>query len=384
MTGPLAGMKVVELAGIGPGPMCAMLLADLGATVIRVDRKQPVKLGIERPLKFNTLLRNRGAIALDLKDPRAVETVLELVEQADALIEGFRPGVTERLGLGPDVCLARNPRLAYGRLTGWGQSGPLAQVAGHDINYLALTGILDAIGREGQPPSIPLNLRRRLCRRLAVHGGRPARRDPRGAPHRARARSSTRRSSTAPRTWRPPSSAWSPAASGSDGRGSNLTDGGSHFYDCYECADGRWIAVGPIEEKFFAELLAPAGDRRRERSARRCRASTGSRPRRVLAATFKTRTRDDWAALLEHTDACVSPVLSFAEAHAAPAPEGARHLRRDRRHRAVRAGAALLAQRARHADAAAAGHAGEHRPGLVGLVRRRTRSRRCGAHGVID
>jgi len=158
MSGPLAGLKVVELAGIGPGPMCAMLLADLGATVIRVDRKQAVSLGIPRPLKFNTLLRNRGSIALDLKDPAAVETVLQLVEQADALIEGFRPGVTERLGLGPEPCLARNPRLAYGRLTGWGQHGPLAKTAGHDINYLALTGILDAIGREGQPPSIPVNI----------------------------------------------------------------------------------------------------------------------------------------------------------------------------------------------------------------------------------
>jgi crotonobetainyl-CoA:carnitine CoA-transferase CaiB-like acyl-CoA transferase len=156
--GPLAGIRVVELAGIGPGPMCAMLLADLGATVIRVDRKVAVKLGIERPLKYNTLLRNRHVINVDLKEPQAVEMVLKLVEQADALIEGFRPGVTERLGLGPDPCLARNPRLIYGRMTGWGQDGPMAKWAGHDINYLALTGILDAIGREGQPPSIPLNL----------------------------------------------------------------------------------------------------------------------------------------------------------------------------------------------------------------------------------
>src|SRR5437016_4601525 len=156
--GPLNGLKIIELAGIGPGPMCAMLLADLGATVLRIDRKEPGQLGIPRPLKYNTLLRNRYAIALDLKNPGAVEVVLDLVERADALIEGFRPGVTERLGLGPDPCLARNPKLVYGRITGWGQQGPLAQRAGHDINYLALTGVLNAIGRAGQPPSIPLNL----------------------------------------------------------------------------------------------------------------------------------------------------------------------------------------------------------------------------------
>ncbi len=312
MTGPLAGLKVVELAGIGPGPMCAMLLADLGATVIRVDRKQPVKLGIERPLKFNTLLRNRGVIALDLKQPAAVEAVLGLVEQADALIEGFRPGVTERLGLGPDVCLARNPRLVYGRLTGWGQSGPLAQVAGHDINYLAITGILEAIGREGQPPTIPLNL-------LGDYAGGSlymavgllaatleARRTGQGqvvdaavvdgAVHLA----TTFHGMVAGGIWH-------------EGRGGNLTDSGSHFYDCYECADGRWIAVGPIEEKFFAELLArlevdaealgPQMSREHWKPAKA-----------LLATTFKKRTRDDWAARLEQTDACVSPVLSFAEA----------------------------------------------------------------------
>ena len=156
--GPLAGVKIIELAGIGPGPMCAMLLADLGATVLRIDRRQPVKLGIERPLRYNLLLRNRKTIALDLKDPAAIELVLTLVEGADALIEGFRPGVTERLGLGPQACLERNPKLAYGRITGWGQEGPLAQYAGHDLNYIAITGVLNAIGRFGQPPSIPLNL----------------------------------------------------------------------------------------------------------------------------------------------------------------------------------------------------------------------------------
>src|SRR3990170_7690653 len=144
--GPLAGIRIVELAGIGPGPMCAMLLADLGATVLRIDRPQPAELGINRPLKYNLLLRNRQTIGLDLKQPAAVAAVLELVEQADALIEGFRPGVTERLGLGPDRCLAVNPRLVYGRMTGWGQDGPLPPTAGHDIDYIALAGVLHAIG----------------------------------------------------------------------------------------------------------------------------------------------------------------------------------------------------------------------------------------------
>ncbi|MCX7136655.1 MAG: CaiB/BaiF CoA-transferase family protein, partial [Proteobacteria bacterium] len=156
--GPLKGMKIIELAGIGPGPMCAMLLADLGATVLRIERKEPVDLGNPRPLKFNLLLRNRKSIALDLKAPAAVELVLRLVTDADALLEGFRPGVAERLGLGPDACSARNPRLVYGRMTGWGQTGPLASAAGHDLNYIALTGALASIGRKGQPPTPPLNL----------------------------------------------------------------------------------------------------------------------------------------------------------------------------------------------------------------------------------
>jgi alpha-methylacyl-CoA racemase len=156
--GPLHGIRIVELAGVGPSPMCAMLLADLGATVLRIDRKEPADLGIKRPLRYNLLLRNRKSIALDLKDPRAVTVAHELIGKADALIEGFRPGVTERLGLGPEICLRVNPKLIYGRMTGWGQDGPLAHTAGHDIGYIALTGVLNAIGRQGQPPSIPLNV----------------------------------------------------------------------------------------------------------------------------------------------------------------------------------------------------------------------------------
>jgi crotonobetainyl-CoA:carnitine CoA-transferase CaiB-like acyl-CoA transferase len=312
MTGPLAGLKVVELAGIGPGPTCAMLLADLGATVIRIDRKQPVSLGIERPLRYNTLLRNRGIIALDLKDARAVEAVLQLVEQADALIEGFRPGVTERLGLGPDVCLARNPRLAYGRLTGWGQDGPLSRRAGHDINYLALTGVLDAIGREGQAPTPPLNLvgdgaggalymavgllaavfeARRSGLGQVVDAAIVD-----GAAHLA----STFFGMVAGGIWHPR-------------RGTNASDSGAHFYDCYECSDGRWLAVGPIEEKFFGELLAKLGIDAASLGPQTSREHWKS-AKQVLAAKFRTRTRDEWAALLEQTDACVTPVLSFREA----------------------------------------------------------------------
>jgi len=312
MSGPLAGLKVVELAGIGPGPMCAMLLADLGATVIRIDRKQPVALGIQRPLKFNTLLRNRGAIAVDLKDPHAVELVLELVEQADALIEGFRPGVTERLGLGPDTCLARNPKLVYGRLTGWGQDGPLARHAGHDINYLALTGILDAIGREGQPPSIPLNLlgdyaggslymavgllAAVLEARQSGQGQVVDAAIVDGAAHLA----TTFHGMVAGGIWK-------------SGRGNNISDSGSHFYDCYECADGRWIAVGPIEEKFFGLLLDTLGIDAASLGPQMSRDHWKS-AKATLAARFRTRTRDEWAQLLESSDACASPVLSFAEA----------------------------------------------------------------------
>jgi alpha-methylacyl-CoA racemase len=314
--GPLSGIKVVELAGIGPGPMCAMLLADLGATVIRVDRKQPVAQGIERPLKFNTLLRSRGAIALDLKDPRSVEAVLELVAQADALIEGFRPGVTERLGLGPEVCLARNPRLAYGRLTGWGQDGPLAQWAGHDINYLALTGLLDAIGREGQPPTIPLNLvgdyasgsmymavgllAAILEARQSGHGQVIDAAIVDGAAHLA----TTFFGMAAAGIWR-------------QERGTNITDSGSHFYDCYECADGRWVAVGPIEEKFFGVLLEKLDVDPQSLGPQLSRDHWKS-AKAVLAARFKTRTRDEWAALLEASDACVSPVLGLHEVHRHP------------------------------------------------------------------
>ncbi|MGO9512691.1 MAG: CaiB/BaiF CoA transferase family protein [Steroidobacteraceae bacterium] len=310
--GPLAGVKVVELAGIGPGPMCAMLLADLGATVLRIDRKQPSGLGIERPLRFNVLLRNRKSIALDLKNPRAVEAALELISKADALIEGFRPGITERLGLGPEVCFARNPRLVYGRMTGWGQSGPLAQTAGHDLGYIAITGVLNAIGRRGEPPTVPLNV-------IGDYGG--------GALYLAlgllagivEARSSgqgqvvdaaivdgaaslaaTFFGMHAAGIWR-------------NQRGTNFTDSGSHFYDVYECADGKWLSVSALEDKFYAELLRqleidPAS------LGQQLDPAAWPRAKQILAAEFKRRSRDEWVQVFDGSDACVAPVLDWDEA----------------------------------------------------------------------
>ncbi|MBB5460364.1 CaiB/BaiF CoA-transferase family protein [Paraburkholderia sp. Cpub6] len=310
--GPLAGVRIIELAGIGPGPMAAMLLADLGATVLRIERRQPVKLGIERPLRYNLLLRNRKTIALDLKDPEAVELVLTLVERADALIEGFRPGVTERLGLGPQACLERNPKLAYGRITGWGQEGPLAQYAGHDLNYIAITGVLNAIGRRDQPPSIPLNL-------IGDYAGGSlylamgllsailhARNGGAGQIVDAAIVDGTANLATtffgmqAAGIWR-------------DGRGTNITDSGSHFYDVYECADGKWITVGPIEDKFYLELLRLL-DIDPQTLGTQLDASNWPAARALFALKFKRRTREQWTTLLEHTDACFAPVLSWNEA----------------------------------------------------------------------
>jgi alpha-methylacyl-CoA racemase len=314
--GPLAGVKIIELAGIGPGPMAAMLLADLGATVLRIERRQPVKLGIERPLRYNLLLRNRKTIALDLKNPAAVELVLSLVERADGLIEGFRPGVTERLGLGPQTCLERNPKLVYGRITGWGQDGPLAQYAGHDLNYIAITGVLNAIGRRDQPPSIPLNL-------IGDYAGGSlylamgmlsailnARNGGAGQVVDAAIVDGTANLATtffgmqAAGIWR-------------DGRGTNITDSGSHFYDVYECSDGEWITVGPIEEKFYLELLSLL-DVDPQTLGAQLDESNWPAARALFALKFKSRTREQWTSLLAHTDACFAPVLSWSEAPGHP------------------------------------------------------------------
>jgi alpha-methylacyl-CoA racemase len=310
--GPLAGTRIIELAGVGPGPMCAMLLADLGATVLRIERKAPVELGIRRPLKYDLLLRSRKTIALDLKDPAAVAVALELISKADALIEGFRPGVTERLGLGPDVCLQRNPKLIYGRMTGWGQTGPLAQTAGHDIGYIALTGVLNAIGRRDAPPTIPLNLVGdyaggslfvALGIVAALHEAQKS-----GAGQVIDAAMVDGAACLA-------TTFFGMHAAGmlNPQRGTNITDSGSHFYDVYQCADDKWISVGPLEARFYAELLTgleldpatlgPQADPKMWETAKP-----------VLAARFRTRSRDEWAGIFASTDACVVPVLDWDEA----------------------------------------------------------------------
>ena len=256
--GPLSGLKIIEFAGIGPGPMCAMLLADMGAQVLRIDRAEPVDLGSKRPPRFDLLRRNRQIIRLDLKRSEAVEFALDLVAKADGLVEGFRPGVMERLGLGPDVCLARNKRLVFGRMTGWGQDGPMANAAGHDLNYIALTGVLDAIGRKDGPPAPPLNL-------VGDFGG--------GALYLAMGMlaamlecKSSGHGQVVDAAMVDGASSLMTAAYGmhaaglSDGgRGGNMLDSGAYYYDVYECADGKYVSIACIEGKFHAELLARLG-----------------------------------------------------------------------------------------------------------------------------
>jgi crotonobetainyl-CoA:carnitine CoA-transferase CaiB-like acyl-CoA transferase len=310
--GPLKGIKIIEMAGLGPCPMCAMLLAELGATVLRIERREPVELGMKRPLRYDLLRRSRKVIALDLKEPDAVAAVLRLVEGADALIEGFRPGVMERLGLGPQRCLERNPRLVFGRVTGWGQSGPLKDAAGHDLNYIAVTGVLNAIGRKGEPPALPLNLigdfgGGALYLALGVLAGLlEARQSSKGQVVDAAMVDGA--ASLATMFY-----GFQAAGMLSAERGTNAIDSGSHFCNVYECADGGWIAISPTEGRFHAELLrrleidpAAIGEQM-DRAA-------WPRAYRVLAERFKTKTRDEWCALLEGTDACFAPVLSWEEA----------------------------------------------------------------------
>ena len=314
--GPLHGLKIIELAGIGPCPMCAMLLAELGADVVRVDRVTDSGLGIDMAPEYHLLNRSRPSIAVDLKHPTGTETVLRLVERADALIEGFRPGVTERLGLGPEDCAARNPRLVYGRVTGWGQEGPLARAAGHDLNYIALTGALDAIGRRGGPPTPPLNL-------VGDYGG--------GALYLAlgvvaalyEARESgqgqTVDAAMLDGAASLMTSAYALRAAGiSDGpRGENVLDSGAHFYDVYETSDGRYVSIAPVEPKFYAELLDRIGLEPDDAPHSANRADWPESKAR-LAALFRTRTRDEWRDILEGTDACFAPVLGMDEAHRHP------------------------------------------------------------------
>ena len=314
--GPLQGLKVIELAGIGPCPMCAMLLAELGADVVRVDRLTDSGLGIDMTPEFHLLNRSRPSIAVDLKHPEGVETVLHLVDGADALIEGFRPGVTERLGLGPEHCATRNPRLVYGRVTGWGQDGPLAKAAGHDLNYIALAGALAAIGRRGAPPTPPLNLvgdfgGGALYLALGVVAALyEARESGTGQTVDAAMIDGAASLMTSAHALR--------AAGVCDGpRGENILDSGAHFYDVYETSDGRYVSIAPVEPKFYAELLDRVGLEPGDAPHSADRADWPASKAR-LAALFRTRTRDEWCELLEGTDACFAPVLGMDEAHRHP------------------------------------------------------------------
>lgn len=312
MPGPLDGVKIIEIAGIGPGPFCAMMLADMGADVIRVDRSQNVQGGDPANPPVDVLNRGRRSIGVDLKNPDGVEAVLSLIETADALIEGFRPGVMERLGLGPDVALARNPKLVYGRMTGWGQEGPYAPTAGHDINYIALAGALEPIGRRGGPPVPPLNLvgdfgggGMLLAYGIAC-GLLSAQRTGEGQVIDAAMVDGAAILTTMFYAFRA-MGMWD------DARGTNLIDGGAHFYDVYETADGKYVSIGSIEPQFYKELLRLTGLEGEELPFQHDKTQWEPMKER-LAEIFKAKTRDEWCALMEGTDVCFAPVLSFGEA----------------------------------------------------------------------
>ncbi|MCU0271143.1 MAG: CoA transferase [Acidimicrobiales bacterium] len=312
-SGPLSGVKVLEIAGIGPGPFCAMMLADMGADVVRVDRAQSVLGGDPDNPPADVLNRGRRSIGLDLKKPEGVEALLELVERADALLEGFRPGVAERLGFGPEVCLARNPRLVYGRMTGWGQDGPYAQMAGHDINYIALAGALWPIGRSGERPLPPLNLvgdfggGGMLLAFGLVCGLLEARTSGQGQVVDAAMVDGAAVLMTMFHAFRA-MGIWE------DERGTNLLDTGAHFYEVYETSDGKYVSVGAIERQFYEELLRLTGlDQVDDLPHQNDKAQWPVMKER-LAELFRTRTRDEWCELLEGSDACFAPVLSMGEA----------------------------------------------------------------------
>ena len=310
--GPLAGFKVIELAGIGPGPFCAMMLSDMGAEVVRVDRVVPSDLGIPKAPKFDLLCRGRRSIAVDLRKKEGAEVVLRLIEKADALIEGFRPGVTERMGIGPLECLTRNPKLVYGRMTGWGQEGPLAQTAGHDINYISLVGALHSIGRGNEPPVPPLNLVGDfggggiylafgvVCGMLEASKSGKGQVVDAAMVDGAASLMTIFYGLRAMGQW-------------TDQRGNNFLDSGAHFYDVYETADGKYISIGSIEPKFYAELLRLTGLAGKELPPQMDR-SKWSEMKGILQGLFKKKTRDEWCKIMEGTDACFAPVLSMEEA----------------------------------------------------------------------
>ena len=310
--GPLAGIRVIEITGIGPGPFCAMMLSDMGADVVRVDRADSVQGGDPALPPADLLARGRRSIGVDLKSPEGVEVVLGLVESADALLEGFRPGVAERLGIGPDTCLARNPRLVYGRMTGWGQDGPYASAAGHDINYISLAGALEPIGRRGEAPVPPLNLvgdfgggGMLLAFGLAC-GIVEAQRSGRGQVVDAAMVDGAAALMTMTHSFRA-MGVWD------DVRGTNMLDTGAPFYDVYETADGQYVSIGSIEPQFYAELLRLTGLDGVELPWQHDKAQWPAMKER-FAALFRTKTRAEWCELMEGTDVCFAPVLSIPEA----------------------------------------------------------------------
>jgi alpha-methylacyl-CoA racemase len=308
--GPLKGIKIVEFAGLGPAPFCAMLLSDLGAEIVRIDRQQPIAGRIDHDPRSQILNRGRRSIAVDLKNPDGQAAVLRLIDQADALIEGYRPGVMERLGFGPDVCIERNPRLVYGRMTGWGQDGPLAKAPGHDINYIALTGTLHAIGRKGGPPTPPLNL-------VGDFGG--------GA-YLAMGLLAAILEVKDSGTGQIVDAAMIDAAASmmayffgfsasgywNEERGSNYLDSGSPFYDTYETNDGKWIAIGSVEEKFWEQTWHLLGLDLEDMPDQHDR-QRWSETKETVANAVCRKTRDEWTQIFDGAEACVAPVLSLSE-----------------------------------------------------------------------
>lgn len=313
--GPLAGIKVIELGGLGPGPFCCMLLADMGANVIRIDRTEPADLGSPADPKFNLLNRNKRSAAIDLKSTQGIAAVKKMIAQADVMVEGFRPGVTERFGLGPEDCTALNPRLVYGRMTGWGQDGPLAQAAGHDINYIALAGALASIGTKDQPV-VPLNL-------VGDYGG--------GSLFLALGIVSALLESKGSGLGQVVDAAmvdgvsvlmtsvYATMARGAwlEERGENMLDGGAPFYSVYKTSDGKHVAIGSIESRFFKELLARTGINPESVGPHHDR-RTWPELRRLLSQVFSTRTRAEWCRIMEGSDVCFAPVLSPVEAREHP------------------------------------------------------------------
>jgi alpha-methylacyl-CoA racemase len=316
MNGPLRGLRVLEMPAIGPVPFCGMLLADLGADVLRIDRVQDGGLGIPIETRYDVLGRGKRSLALDLKSPAAREMVLDLAAKADVLLEGFRPGTMERLGLGPQVVMERSPRLVYGRMTGWGQEGPMAQAAGHDINYIALSGVLHAFGHQGGRPVPPVNLvgdfgggtlylaMGVLAALYERHSSGKGQIVDAAMVDGASSLMTVFHGLLAQGVWR-------------DARGENDLDSGAPWYDTYECSDGRHVAIGALENKFFAELVERMGLDRSIVAKQNDRAGWPAM-RALLTESFRTKTRDEWCRLLEGTDACFAPVLSLREAPAHP------------------------------------------------------------------